>query len=441
MLKLLCILLSSLGMELANQATPVIKQMQRNAPSQITGVVKDVDGNPVEGVAIMLMPNYYTNTNVVTDSNGKYVINWKPANYSWVEMPMYVLARKKDSNLAGTSEITLDSKKADIDLKQGFMLRGKVINEDGDPLEGASISISLMAGNWAGNIYRGASDIKTDSDGIYEIASLPRDHRYSINITNVKGYGSANKSTQTDSGAPGTVVELENTVLMVADMAITGMVVDEDGNGLPDVNLFLYGNGQPNVNQKSDKDGKFVFDAVCAGRASIQANMQKDGQHLYNYIQTEGGAQEVVLVLGERPNYNGFVPRAPIPLLGQTLPDMAKYGIDNPESGRRVLLFFWDMKQRPSRHFIKQLAAKKEILDSKDIKVILIQNGQADRDKLNSWLNDNDIAFDTAVLGQEVDDAKFKLGLKSMPWLILTDGDLMVVAEGFSIDELETKLN
>ena len=441
MLRLFLILLSSLGMELADQSKPLVTQMQRNAPSQLTGVVYGLDGEPVEGVSVVIMPNTGSPNNIKTGPDGKYQIEWKRNNVSWVDGELYVLARKEKSNLAGSVAITLDSKTADIKLAKAFSAKGKVVNEDGESLVDAKVSVMFWGDSWGTSLDRGDSKIKTDSNGEYQVSCLPQDHKYAININNVKGYGSGRQDFRTDPGIEGNVIDVDNIVLPVADQIITGKVVDEDGNGLSDVQVYLYGTGQPNKSKQTDKDGKFSFDAVCAGRASIQANYNKNGQHMYNHIETEGGAEDVVLVVSERSNYGGFVPRQPASILGQKLPDMEKYGIANPEAGKPVLLFFWDMKQRPSRHFVKQLAAKKQVLESKGVHAMLVHCGESGHNELDAWLNDNSISFESLILTKEIEDAKFKLGLKGFPWMVLTDAGLKVVAEGFSMEELEGKLN
>ncbi len=440
MLRLFLILLSSLGMELADQATPMVREMQRNAPSQLIGIVRDADGSPVEGAAVYLMPNYYVPGSVTTDADGKYIINWKPSNYSWVQDEMYVIARDIGNNLAGSTSITVDSKVADITLAKGFSVKGKVVNEKSEPLEGARVSLSLMSNSWGCSFERTESKIKSDANGEFAVSCLPESHRYSINISSVKGYGSGNISCEADPGIIGRVIQLDNTILRIADMKISGQVVDEDGKGISNVNVYLYGSGQPNEGKQTDEEGKFTFEAVCSGRANIQANYQSNGRHLYNHIETEGGAEDVVLVVSEQPSYGGFVPRQPSSLLGKNLPDMTKYGITNLEAGKPVLLFFWDIQQRPSRYFIKQLAGKKEILETKGIHTVLVHNGQIDQEEIDKWLSDNSVPFESCILNKELDDAKFKLGLKGLPWLILADSELKVTAEGFTIDELEDQL-
>ena len=438
MLKLFLILLTSLGMELANQGAPAIREMQRNAPAQLTGVVTGPDGNPVEGAEVLMMPNHYTKE-IKTDAEGKYSIDWRPSNFGWVDGNIYVLAKKEDDNLAGSIAITLDAKKADIKMSTGYSAKGKVIDESGGPLEGASVGLTFWSDSWGTSMERGESKIKTDSNGEYVINCLPVDNRFSINIRNLEGYGSGSQEFRTDPGV-NNAVAVEKIVLQVADQKISGKVVDEDGKGLVSVNLSIYGSGQPNKNIKSDKDGNFIFENVCAGRASIQANYQKDNRYLYSNVQTEGGAENVLIVIGGDSNSNRFVPRQPASLIGKAMPDMTKYGIDNLDFDGKVVLFFWDMRQRPSRHFIKQFAAKKDLLESKNIDVVMIHNGIIDQDKLNGWLSDNGVTLESIIMSKELDDARYTLGLKGLPWMFMVNEDNVVVAEGFTVEELEGML-
>ena len=46
----------------------------------------------------------------------------------------------------------------------------------------------------------------------------------------------------------------------------------------------------------------------------------------------------------------------------------------------------------------------------------------------------------TRFLPQKADKTKWASEVESLPWLILTDGDRRVTAEGFALDELEAKL-
>ena len=71
-----------------------------------------------------------------------------------------------------------------------------------------------------------------------------------------------------------------------------------------------------------------------------------------------------------------------------------------------------------------------------DIQVML----NADEEKLNEWMNKNDIQFPVGMVRSDEDKIHFTWGVRSLPWLVLTDQEHIVRAEGFSIDELDKKI-
>ena len=112
-----------------------------------------------------------------------------------------------------------------------------------------------------------------------------------------------------------------------------------------------------------------------------------------------------------------------------------------PADANAVLVYAWDMNQRPSRHFLKQLAAKAALLKDKGVTVILLNTTPVDKPKLDGFLSDSQITWPCGIMTENVEDMQFKLGIQSLPWLILTNPEHNVIAEGFSVDELENKLD
>jgi len=51
------------------------------------------------------------------------------------------------------------------------------------------------------------------------------------------------------------------------------------------------------------------------------------------------------------------------------------------------------------------------------------------------------IAYPCGVIAENAEDVKLKMGVQGLPWLILTDSEHKVIAEGFSVNELESKLD
>jgi hypothetical protein len=282
-------------------------------------------------------------------------------------------------------------------------------------------------------------DTNTNSNGEYEFSPLVVYQRYSVHVSNAKGYGNGRENIDSDAGAE--EVAIDDIVLRVADQKVTGQVVDIDGKGLADVQLHCYGESQPSISAKTDEDGKFVLDPVCAGEINIYANYHVGNDYQYGQIRTEGGAEDVKLIVSSQGGGRRFVPKKPTSLVGKELPDLSAYDVDVPQDANSILFFAWDMNQRPSRHFIKELGAKADMLEEKGITVLLINATPTEKEKLNTWLGDNGIAWPCGIIAKDVDGATDKLGIQGLPWLILTDANRKVISEGFKVEEVEAKLN
>lgn len=129
-------------------------------------------------------------------------------------------------------------------------------------------------------------------------------------------------------------------------------------------------------------------------------------------------------------------------LLGKELPSLKKFDlpeffslIDVP-----VLLCFVDFEQRPSRNCIMQLANQAEQLKEKGVTIISVQSSKVDKNSLNEWVKKNNIPFPVGMIQGDEEKTRFNWGVKSLPWLILTDRQHNVTAEGFGINELCDKI-
>ncbi len=130
-------------------------------------------------------------------------------------------------------------------------------------------------------------------------------------------------------------------------------------------------------------------------------------------------------------------------LLNTTLPSIAEFGVDlNPDvfKNNKLLICFFDYSQRPSRNCVLTLNEKTESLLDKDIFLIFIQSESVTEQTLAAWLTQNKIVppvgtskIDLPALGQ-------RWGVQSLPWLILTDKQHKVTAEGFGIAYLDEKI-
>jgi hypothetical protein len=133
----------------------------------------------------------------------------------------------------------------------------------------------------------------------------------------------------------------------------------------------------------------------------------------------------------------------PPDMVGKALPECEDIGaglVPTQAKNGRMLICFWDMQQRPSRHYIKRLAEQASNLTDKGITVLCVHASEIDEKTLNEWMRDYNIPFTPKIITQDTEKIRFAWGVKSLPWLILTDQKHIVEANGFSMAELDERI-
>jgi hypothetical protein len=131
------------------------------------------------------------------------------------------------------------------------------------------------------------------------------------------------------------------------------------------------------------------------------------------------------------------------PLAGMPLPKFDGLGVKTNSSrtkNKRILACFFDYRQRPSRHVVGELAKRVDSFKEKGIEVICVQTSKIESGKLNEWVQENRIPFTVGAAEGDEEDVCCKWGVKSLPWLILTDRSHIVTGEGFALEELEDQI-
>jgi hypothetical protein len=105
-----------------------------------------------------------------------------------------------------------------------------------------------------------------------------------------------------------------------------------------------------------------------------------------------------------------------------------------------MLVCFFDTNQRPSRNCILQLSKRAQELKTKDVSVIAVQASKVGKNNLDEWVKKNDIPFPVGIIRGDEQKTRSNWGVKSLPWLILTDSKHIVSSEGFGLEELEDKI-
>jgi len=133
----------------------------------------------------------------------------------------------------------------------------------------------------------------------------------------------------------------------------------------------------------------------------------------------------------------------PLPLIGKPIPNLDKTRIDidlEQAKNKMILVCFWDMEQRPSRNCLMQLANQAGQLKEKGIIAVIIHATKVEQMKLNEWIMENRISFPVGIIADQEEQIRFNWGVKSLPWLILTNKEHIVQAEGFGINQLDEKI-
>jgi len=111
-----------------------------------------------------------------------------------------------------------------------------------------------------------------------------------------------------------------------------------------------------------------------------------------------------------------------------------------PAKGKPLLIVFVDFDQRPSRHCLTQLANRLDDPIFDRLSPIVIQAAAMSPETLATWRERLKLPMDIGVISGNAPSVRWSWAVKSLPWLILTDAKHIVRAEGFAMDELETKL-
>jgi protocatechuate 3,4-dioxygenase beta subunit len=283
--------------------TAHIEWQFRRQPT-ITGIVRNEQDKPIKGAKLIVCPMGLRD--VTPDAEGKFEVIYDPDFWFGDKMPvMFLLGRYEKGNLAAAVEIEEDTKTIDIKLKPGLIFTGKVVDPDGKGIANARITIILQVPKWQSSIGRDIA--RTDAQGSFEVKAIPPEHKYKVSAS-ADGYG-GNRSEVIDSNdAVNNHLDVGTITLAVANLSISGMVVDTDDKPVADAKVSCYGENQPHHRMKTEADGKFTFEKICAGKiqisaGKIQINAGTRGKtRLSGRIETNGGATNVKVVMSERPS-------------------------------------------------------------------------------------------------------------------------------------------
>jgi len=410
---------------------------------RIAGVVRDEKGNPVQGAKLRVCP--MGTGSISSDARGRFQLNWDPKRWHRSETPvMLLLGQYEQGNLAATVEVNKDTQTQDIILRPALTLTGRVIGPDGKGITNAETTASLRESRWRQwSPLIGRSQSIAQEEGRFEIRTLPTGSSYTL-TTRAEGYGENRRREINANDAVNNKLDIGDVTLTVANLSVSGVVLS---GGKPVVGASvssspIYGSDQPRRKTQTDAQGKFLLDGVCAGK--IQVSGYKSGTpDLYGWVRTEGGASDLKIEIWALSPSANSVPKQPPSLVSKPLPELKDLKLNPPPAdltGKMLLVCLFDMEQRPSRHFLRQVNTMAEKLASQNVAVVAVQASKLDEESLIEWRKAHSVSIPLGMIQGAQEKSRAAWGLRSLPWLILTDSEHRVSAEGFGLNELDEKI-
>ncbi len=399
-------------------------------PFAYSGTVLDPDGKPAAGLAVTLFP--FSSGEAHTDAQGHFTLTARNMPVGFVAQCVLV-ARDPARELAAAVDVEEDAAETTLRLSSGLTLVGRVTDVDGHAIRDAHAQAMFRTARTSEPF---GMAVRADAEGRYEIKGLAAGRGYGVSLS-AEGFGQ--DYLNVDAPEAGSQrIELDPVQLIVADQRIAGTVLDTDDKAVSGAYIGTFGNKQPSHQMQTDAKGHFAFDHVCVGTVQVFVNSPRGG---YANASVEAGDTNATIHLGTSSPIRAQAERRAT-LRGKPLPDLAAVELsrDAAPVGKPVLLCLFDIEQRPSRRFVKQLADQHEALRQKGLTVLGVQAAVTTADSFKEWKDGNPVPFPVGRLAEKADKTRWVSEVESLPWLILTDGDRRVTAEGFALDELEAKL-
>jgi hypothetical protein len=132
-----------------------------------------------------------------------------------------------------------------------------------------------------------------------------------------------------------------------------------------------------------------------------------------------------------------YVPEPP-EVLGRTIVDFNNITLNcriEQLHDKPLLICFCDANQRPSRHCLRQLSNRAKSLGAQNITVLVIQAEPSDEPSASAHES-----FTVGKIHNHHKQVRFTWGVRSLPWLILTDRNHIVRAEGIPPGEIQKRI-
>jgi protocatechuate 3,4-dioxygenase beta subunit len=228
----------------------------------VEGTVRDDAGSPVAGARVTLRaPGNHQRA--LTDAQGQYRLEMvEVGTYSFeVDAPRYRDIREE------RRELTLGAGPVDFTLERAVSISGKIVDEQGRPVEGARFTLTQSTEDSA---HGAEDDIRTDEDGQF-VLDVARAGSWKVAIQHGQFF-----PQELSIQAP---AEDVRWVLRKGGV-VEGSVTDEKGVPLEGARVSLWKSGDSWRFQhavQTDDQGRFSLGGLRAGSYGIEAALSGDG--------------------------------------------------------------------------------------------------------------------------------------------------------------------
>ncbi|MHC4646731.1 MAG: redoxin domain-containing protein [Planctomycetota bacterium] len=400
----------------------------------ISGSVTDANEHPAEDMLVTVHP---FGDHVYTDREGRFVAGYEKRR---TEQGLCIMARDLGRSLAAVARTKELKKPVQLSLGPASIVKGRITDPNGIGIPAARVSLCVDFANCLSKI---GAEVLADEQGRFEFkAIVPKRDAFNYRISvHAAGFAPRTYDRISIEAEPGTAADVGAIQLMPANLSISGIVVDANGLPAARVPIFLQGadgTDQPDKSTATDDKGCFAIKRICKGPLRLQANFSSSPGGS-GFLHAEGGDQNVKIVLGQKRVHRPYVS-----LVGKPLPELKDLKIElslADANDKMILICFWDMDQRPSRRMVRELGKRARELKGKGVAVVCVQASKVDKNALDEWAKKYNISFPVGMIEGDEEKIRFSWGVKSLPWLILTDEGHVVTAEGFGLEELDDRID
>ena len=440
----------------------------------VSGQIVDVQGKAVSGARVEGSGEGQPNPNTLADEQGDFTLEGlcKGTVYIRVEVMKdgkRLLARvHTDSGASGISIVVREGNPASYYIRaktyeqiiggSDMVIAGVALDENGSPVKGVPVGVCCIKRqrekgkfSWTFSSYSTLSDI-TDEQGRFAI-ELEEDAEYNLR------FSPDNQAAIIIYDIPAGTKDLK--VTLPDGGTVSGRLLRmERGQKVPvphaevkiqqtDRASYTHLGFDRDRTTVTDSEGRFRFEHISTKIRPGESRSDKQWEYVPRIWEILYGDTSKTIAFYDGTTIEDFelVVKPKLTeaqsLVGGAIPEFDGIKIElsaDQIKGNAILVCFFDMNQRPSRNCVQQLSKRAQELEGKDVSIVAVQALKVDEETLNEWIKNQGISFPVGIVQGDEEEIRFTWGVKSLPLLILTDGEHIVQAEGFALSELDDKL-